>query len=370
MSIDYYEILGLDRNATSDAIKKAYRKLAMKYHPDRNPDDRKAEERFKEATEAYEVLSDNEKRRIYDVYGHEGLKNRGYSGPGSFEDIFSSFSDIFGDIFGGAFGRQANRHGPRPGADLRYDLSISFMEAAHGTTKEVEITRRETCWTCEGSGVRPGYQPQVCKTCQGHGQVTRSQGFFRVSTTCPQCQGSGEVITEPCNDCQGTGLVAKKKRVSLKIPAGVDTGAQMRLRSEGEGGRKGGAPGDLYVVIHVEPHEFFHREGNDLYCQLPLTIDQAALGFETDVPTIHGTKKLHIPKGTQSGQIFTLKQEGIQSLRGYGKGDMHVEIKIETPVDLTTRQKELLLEFGEIERQKQGEKGRHDEGILKKLFHL
>jgi molecular chaperone DnaJ len=370
MSIDYYEILGVGRNASGDEIKKAYRKLAMQYHPDRNPGDKAAEEQFKEATEAYEVLNDNEKRRIYDAYGHEGLKNRGYSGPGNFEDIFSSFSDIFGDLFGGGRGRQADHHGPRQGADLRYDLSIAFMEAVHGTTKEVEITKKETCWTCEGSGSRPGYQPQKCTTCQGRGQVVRAQGFFRVSTTCPQCRGEGEMITEPCDDCKGLGLIDKKKKVSLKIPAGVDTGAQMRLRNEGEGGRRGGAAGDLYVVIHVEPHEFFHREGDNIYCQLSLSIDQAALGFEAEVPTIHGHKKLHIPKSTQSGQTFSIKKEGVPSLRSHGRGDMYVEVKVETPVKLTKRQEELLQEFGKIESEKRSRAGNREKGMLKKLFHL
>jgi molecular chaperone DnaJ len=370
MSADYYDILGVDRNASSDAIKKAYRKLAMKYHPDRNPDDKKAEEKFKEATEAYEVLGDLEKRKIYDVYGHEGLRSSGYSGPGNFEDIFSSFGDIFGDIFGGGFGRRPDRHGPRPGADLRYDLTVSFMEAVHGVTEEVEITKNETCWTCEGSGARPGYQPQTCQTCQGRGQVVRSQGFFRVSTTCPQCGGEGEMITEPCGDCDGAGLIGKKNKVSLKIPAGVDTGAQMRLRGQGEGGRKGGQAGDLYVVIHVEAHEFFHREGDNIYSQLPLAFDQAALGVQLEVPTIHGKKKLNIPKGTQSGHTLSIKNEGVPSLRGHGRGDMYVEVKINTPQNLTKRQEELLREFGEIESKKYSGTGQQEGGIFKKLFQL
>lgn len=367
---DYYDTLGLSRSASTDEIKKAYRKLAMKYHPDRNPDDKAAEEKFKEATEAYEVLSDTEKRRIYDTYGREGLLNSGYRGPGNFEDIFSSFSDIFSDIFGGGFGRRQNRHGPRPGADLRYDITISFMEAVHGTNKEVELTKRETCWTCEGSGLRPGYRPEVCRTCQGRGQVVRAQGFFRVSTPCPNCRGEGELITEPCNDCNGVGLVEKRKKVSLKIPAGVDTGSQMRLRGEGEGGRRGGGSGDLYVVIHVEPHDFFQREGDNIYCQVPISFDQAALGFQIKVPTIHGHANLAIPKGTQSGQMFTLKNEGVPYLRGHGRGDMIIEIKVVTPTKLTKRQKELLKEFGEIERQKSRGENDSEEGLLKKLFHI
>jgi molecular chaperone DnaJ len=371
MDKSYYEILGVEHSAAVDTIQKSYRKLAMKYHPDRNPDDKAAEEKFKEATEAYEVLSDPEKRRIYDTYGREGLLNRGYHGPGNFEDIFSSFSDIFSDLFGGGMGgRRQNRQGPRTGADLRYDITISFMEAVLGTSKEIELTKRETCWTCEGSGLRPGYRPESCPTCHGRGQVVRAQGFFRVSTTCPHCRGEGELITEPCSDCSGIGLVDKKKKVSLKIPAGVDTGAQMRLRGEGEGGRKGGASGDLYVVIHVEAHEFFQREGDNIYCQLPVSYDQAALGFDAKVPTIHGQTSLSVHKGTQSGQVFTVKNEGVPYLRGLGRGDMIVEIKVITPTKLTKRQKELLKEFGEIERNKSGEESHADEGILKKLFHL
>ena len=367
MEFDYYEVLGVSRSANSDEIKKAYRKLAMKYHPDRNPDDKEAEEKFKQSTEAYEVLCDSSKRQIYDTYGHEGLKSRGYQGP-DFEDIFSSFGDIFGDIFG--FGRaetRRSRQGPLQGADLRYDLSISFMEAVQGVSKDIEIDRPETCWTCEGTGLRPGYKPVTCSACNGRGQVVRAQGFFRMSTTCPHCRGTGEIIKDPCADCDGVGLVKSKKKVSLKIPAGVDTGAKMRLRGHGEGGRKGGPAGDLYVIIHVEPHEYFLREGDLIYCQYPLDFDQAALGCSLDVPTIHGTAKLKIPATTQTGTRFTLKNEGVPHLRGGGRGDMIVEVQISTPRKLTKRQKELLQEFGELERKKAAGK---DEGLLKKLLHL
>ena len=366
MEIDYYEVLGVSRSASSGEVKKAYRKLAMQYHPDRNQGDKESEEKFKQATEAYEVLSDSSKRQIYDTYGAEGLKSRGYQGP-DFEDIFSNFGDIFGDIFG--FGRAEHRskNGPTRGADLRYDLSISFMEAVHGVSKDLEIERPDTCWTCEGTGLRPGHKAETCATCQGRGQVVRAQGFFRMSTTCPQCHGQGEIIKDPCADCDGVGLVKSKKKVSLKIPAGVDTGAKMRLRGTGEGGRKGGPAGDLYVIIHVEPHEFFMREGDLIYCQYPLHFDQAALGTDLEVPTIHGKKKLKIPKGTQTGERFTLKNEGVQHLRGSGRGDMIVEVKMVTPKKLSKRQKELLQEFGELERKK--EKGGED-GLLKKLLHL
>lgn len=367
MSTDYYQTLGVSRSATADEIKKAYRKLAMKYHPDRNAGDKAAEEKFKTAAEAYEVLGDQEKRNIYDQFGAEGLRNSGYSGPGNFEDIFSSFGDIFGDLFGfgGAGGGRRDRYSSASGADLRYDLTISFMEAVQGVEKEIEITRPDTCWTCEGTGVRPGYKPQTCSACQGRGQVVRAQGFFRVSTTCPQCRGEGEIISEPCNDCNGKGLVDKKKKVSLKIPAGVDTGAKMRLRGEGQGGRRGGMPGDLYVVIYVESHDFFQREGDDIYCRLPVSMTKAALGCKMDVPTIHGDTNITIPPGTQSRQVFTLRSEGVPSLRVHGRGNMIIEIQVETPVNLTTRQEELLKEFEQIEAEKApGEGG----GFFKKIF--
>jgi molecular chaperone DnaJ len=367
MDRDYYEVLGVPKSASDSEIKKSYRKLAMKYHPDRNPDDKEAEDSFKQATEAYEVLSDGQKRQIYDTYGHEGLKSRGYQGP-DFEDIFSSFGDIFGDIFG--FGRADNRRsrqGPTRGSDLRYDLSISFMDAVHGISRDIEIERPDTCWTCEGTGLRPGYKAEICQACQGKGQVVRAQGFFRMSTTCPHCRGEGEIIEDPCDDCDGVGLVKSKKKVSLKIPAGIDTGAKMRLRGNGQGGRKGGPAGDLYVIIHVEPHEFFHREGDLIYCRYPLAMDQATLGCKPEIPTIHGKKKLTIPKGTQSGQTFSLKNEGVPHLRGSGRGDMIVEVQVITPTKLSKKQVELLKEFGELERKKE-KKG--DEGLLKKLLHL
>ncbi len=367
MEIDYYEVLGISGTASSDEIKKVYRKLAMKFHPDRNPGDNEAEEKFKQATEAYEVLSDSKKRQIYDTYGFEGLKSRGYQGP-DFEDVFSSFGDIFGDIFG--FGRgetQRSKQGPMRGSDLRYDLSITFMEAVHGISQDIEIERPDTCWTCEGTGLRPGYKAETCSACHGRGQVVRAQGFFRMSTTCPECRGEGEIIKDPCADCNGVGLVKSKKKVALKIPAGVDTGAKMRLHGTGEGGRKGGPAGDLYVIIHVAPHEFFLREGDLIYCQYPLNFDQAALGCSLEVPTIHGEKNLKIPKGTQTGQRFTLKNEGVQHLRGNVRGDMIVEVTVVTPKKLTKKQKELLQEFGELERKKV--KG-NEEGLLKKLLHL
>jgi len=363
MSRCYYEILGVSRDASSEVIKKSYRKLAMKYHPDRNPDDAEAEACFKEAAEAYEVLSDKQKRQIYDTYGHDGLKNSGYSGPGNAGDIFSNINEMFGDLFGfGGRPRRRDPNAPVQGDDLRYDLEISFMDAVHGVDKEVEITKRETCWTCEGSGVRPGHKPQTCPTCQGRGQVIRSQGFFQVSSTCPQCHGSGQVISEPCADCNGQGLVHRKKTVKLKIPAGVDTGSRMRLSGEGEGGRRGGSSGDLYVIIHVQEHEFFLRNGQTIFLRYPVPMVRAALGCEVEVPTIHGSAKLKIAAGTQSAQRFTLRGEGVPSLRGGRRGDMVVEVQVQTPTKLTKKQKELLQEFDDQCRDE-------EEGFFSKLFH-
>jgi molecular chaperone DnaJ len=368
MSLDYYQVLSVSRSASGGEIKKAYRKLAMKYHPDKNPGDREAEERFKECTEAYEVLSDQRKREIYDTYGHDGLKNSGYSGPGNAEDIFSSFGDIFGDLFGFGGGRaRTTRNGPVSGNDLRYDVEITFMEAVHGVSKEVQLTRKDTCWTCEGSGCRPGTSKQTCSTCNGRGQVIRSQGFFQMSSTCPHCHGEGSLVTDPCNDCNGSGLVDKTKKVALKIPAGVDTGARMRLRGEGEGGRKGGASGDLYVVVHVEEHEFFKRDGSTIYCRYPVSMTKAALGATVEIPTIHGKEKLSIPAGSQSGELFTLKKEGVTSLRGGGRGDMVVELQVMTPTNLCEEQKKVLRDFDTL-CVKHGQ-DQEEEGFFKKLFH-
>ena len=366
MSRDFYKILGVNQSATSVEIKKAYRKKAMKYHPDRNPNDKQAEELFKEAAEAYEVLGEDGKRRIYDQYGEEGLQSSGYSGPRSYEDIFSSFSDIFEDLFGFSTS-QRRQQGPAKGSDLRYDITISFMEGAHGVDKEIEYMRPETCWTCEGSGCRPGYKPEACSTCDGKGQVIHSQGFFRVSTACPHCRGTGEKISEPCVDCDGHGLVEKKKKLALKIPAGVDSGARMRVSGEGESGRKGGPAGDLYVFIQVEPHEYFQREGNIIFLKYPLSMSQASIGCEVDIPTINGEKKLTIPEGTQPGRRFVLKSEGIPSLRGGQVGDMVVEVDVQTPIKLTSRQHELLQEFDQIEKEKAD---KDDSGFFKKLFNM
>jgi molecular chaperone DnaJ len=367
MSTNYYEILEVPESASAAEIKKAYRKIAMKYHPDRNQGDKESEEKFKDAAEAYEVLGDLEKRKIYDRFGIDGLRDSGFGGgPGNVNDIFSHFGDIFGDLFGFSGQQSRGPGGPIQGSDLRYDLNISFMEAVHGVEKEIEITKPETCWTCEGSGCRPGHKPETCPTCQGRGQTIRNQGFFSVSSTCPACRGEGQVVTDPCNDCDGKGLNQKKKKVSLKIPAGVDNGSRMRLTGEGEGGRLNGQAGDLYVFLYVEPHEYFQRDGNDIYLEMPISISQATLGCKPMIPTIHGEQSLKIPGGTQTGQRFTLQSKGVKSLRGgSGQGDMIVIIRTVTPGNLTDRQKELLEEFDSIEQEKEEQ---NEEGFFKKLF--
>ncbi len=365
MGTDYYQTLKVDQSSTAEEIKKAYRKLALKYHPDRNPNNKEAEERFKEAAEAYEVLGDAKKRQIYDQYGIDGLRNSGYQGPGNFNDIFSSFGDIFDDLFSFGGARQT-QNGPIRGADLRFDLNITFMDAALGTEKEIEITRADTCDECRGSGTREGREAETCPECRGRGQVIRSQGFFRVSTTCPTCRGEGRVIKDPCKVCNGHGLKEISKRLSLKIPAGVDHGARMRVSGEGEGGRHHGPPGDLYVFLYVEPHEFFLRDGADIHLRLPLSMTRAALGCSIEVPTIHGEKTLEVPAGTQSGDTLRLKKQGIPRLRGGGTGDMIIEVDVKTPKKLSSRQKELLEEFAVLEE----ENSTADEGFLKKLFRM
>ncbi len=344
----YYEILGVERNAAEEEIKKSYRRLAMQHHPDRNPGNAVAEENFKEAAEAYEVLSDPQKREIYDHYGHEGLNGSGYRGFSGFEDIFSSFGDIFGDVFGFHAGRSRSRTAARAGADLRYDLRISFMDAALGATTEIRLQKDVLCGSCRGSGCAPGTAPQVCSRCNGRGQVTQSSGFFSISTTCTQCRGQGGVIATPCPECSGRGKVQEARTVQLKIPAGVETGSRLRLRGEGEEGTSGGPGGDLYVFLEVEPHEIFERNGDDLYCRLPISFVQAALGGNIDAPTLTGAERLKIPRGTQTGKIFRLKGKGIPHLRGYGRGDQIIETVITVPSNLTKKQEELLKEFARL----------------------
>jgi molecular chaperone DnaJ len=345
---DYYEVLGVQRNASEEEIKKSYRKLAMQYHPDRNPGNREAEDMFKEASEAYEVLSDQEKRDVYNRYGHEGLTGTGYRGFSGFDDIFSSFGDIFGDVFGFSTGRSRSRTASQAGADLRYDIRISFMDAALGATTEINLHKYILCTSCRGSGCASGSSPEVCSRCQGRGQVTQSSGFFSIATTCPQCRGAGQVIKTPCRECSGVGKVKVAKTVQLKIPAGVETGSRLRMRGEGEEGQYGGPSGDLYVFIEVEEHDVFERNGNDIYCRIPITFIQAALGGSVAAPTLTGTEKIKIPRGTQTGRIFRLKGKGIPHLRGYGCGDQVIETLVTVPTSLTKRQEELLKEFEKL----------------------
>jgi molecular chaperone DnaJ len=341
---DYYEVLGLSRNASETELKKAYRQLALKFHPDKNNGDPEAEEKFKEAAEAYEVLKDPNKRQTYDQFGHEGLKKSGFSGPQGFEDIFSSFGDIFGDFFGGG-GRSST------GADLRLDLSVSFVEAAFGSNKEMDISKHSACNTCQGSGAKSGYPPKPCSTCRGTGHVVRSQGFFSVNSPCPSCHGAGQIITHPCNECRGDGRVLEKKKVSINIPAGVDDGSRLRLRGEGESGPGGLLPGDLYVFIHMEGHEYFHREGYDIHCRLPLSFSQAALGVEIEVPLLDEgkTKVISVKSGVQSGEMLKIAGEGIPNLRGHGRGDLIVHLSVVTPKKLNKQQKELFKELADLE---------------------
>jgi molecular chaperone DnaJ len=339
---DCYELLGVSRAASEEEIKKAYRKLALQYHPDRNPGDKRAEEKFKEVSEAYQILSDAEKRAKYDQYGHAAF---GEGGPfaGGF-DFTAGFEDVFGDIFGEFFGGGARR-GRGRGDDLRYNLTLNFEEAVAGAEKKIKIPRHGPCEACHGSGAKAGTAPQTCPTCRGRGQVSFQQGFFSVSRTCNQCHGQGTIIKEPCASCSGSGRVRKLHTLSVKIPAGVDTGSRLKLRGEGESAPAGGAPGDLYVVIEVEPHPIFIRESLDILCDVPISIAQAALGSEIDVPTLNGKVKMKIPPGTQSGKVFRMKGRGINDVQGYRQGDQHVRIKVETPTHLTARQKELLKEF-------------------------
>ncbi len=339
---DYYGVLGVARNASDDELKKAYRKLAMKYHPDRNKSDKTAEEKFKEAKEAYEVLSDARKRAAYDQFGHAGVEaGMGSGGAGSrgfnFSDVFGDMGDVFGDIFGGGRGGQQRQ---QRGADLRYTLEIDLEAAIHGTTVEIRIPRVVTCKSCAGSGARKGSKPITCKTCEGQGQVRIQQGFFTIQQTCPDCHGQGNLIKDPCPDCRGQGQVQESKTLSVKIPAGIDEGNRIRLSGEGEGGLHGAPSGDLYVQIHLKPHPLFRREGQHLYCDVPISFTLAILGGEIEVPTLTGVVKLHIPAETQSGKILRLRGKGVPGRPGV-TGDLLCRVFVETPVNLNKQQKEL-----------------------------
>ncbi len=343
---DYYEVLGVNRDASEDEIKKAYRKLAMKHHPDRNPDNTKAEEHFKEAKEAYEVLSDAQKRPAYDQYGHAGVDQQaGMGGGGGFGD---AFSDIFGDIFGGGRGGGGGHSGVYRGADLRYNLEISLEDAARGTETRIRIPSMEECESCDGSGARKGTEAKTCPTCHGHGQVRMQQGFFSIQQTCPKCHGTGRIIPDPCTTCHGVGRVKQHKTLAVKIPSGIDEGDRIRLSGEGEHGVNGGPAGDLYVQIHIKAHSVFQRDHNDLHCEMPISFSVAALGGEIEIPTLDGMAKIKIPAETQSGKVFRLRGKGIKGVRSHSHGDLLCHVVVETPVNLTERQKELLRELETI----------------------
>ena len=357
---DFYEILGVTRGASDDEIKKSYRKLAMKYHPDRNPDNKQAEEKFKEAKEAYEMLSDPQKRAAYDQYGHAGVDPNmgGFGGGGQgFGGFSDAFGDIFGDIFGGGGGGGRGRSGPQVyrGADLRYSMEISLEEAAHGHETQIRVPSWSNCDSCGGDGAEPGTKVETCSTCHGAGQVRVAQGFFSMQQTCPRCSGSGKYIPKPCKKCHGAGKIKSQKTLEVKIPAGIDDGMRIRSAGNGEPGVNGGPSGDLYVEVHIKAHPVFEREGDDLHCQIPISFVDAAIGGEIEVPTLSGKATFDLPEGTQSGRTFRLRSKGIKSLRTALPGDLYIHVQVETPVKLTDAQKKLLKEFQES-LQKSGSK--------------
>ncbi len=369
---DYYEILGVSRAATDVELKSAYRKLAMKYHPDRNPGDDAAEETFKEGAEAYAVLADTDKRSLYDRFGHQGVNAAGGGGfdPtvfSGFEDILGGLGDIFG--FGDLFGGGRRRGGPQRGADLRYDLEITFEEAARGAETAVQIPRQENCETCHGAGAAPGSSPTVCPQCRGQGQVRFQQGFFTVARTCPQCRGAGKVITKPCQACRGAGRVAHDRKITVKIPAGIATGQQLRLQGEGEAGFAGGPAGHLFVVVHVQEHEFFRRDGMNLFCEIPVNFTTVALGGEIQVPTLDGTDNVKVPEGTQTGTTLRLRGKGMPDVNGRGRGDLFATVQVLTPKKLTKEQRGLLVQLAKLlPKEKFEPRAREDQQDERNLF--
>ena len=348
---DFYEVLGVAREATDQQIKSAYRKLAMQYHPDRNPGDKQAEEKFKEAAEAYAILADSERRALYDRFGHAGVSGAGAGAGAGFDPtIFADFSDIFaglGDVFGfgDIFGSRRRRGGPQRGSDLRYDLEITFEESANGAETTIQIPREETCETCTGSGAAPGTTAETCSQCRGTGQLRYQQGFLTVARPCSNCRGTGKTISKPCTACRGAGRITRERKLTVKIPAGIATGQRLRLYGEGEHGSAGGPSGDLYVVVHVQEHSFFHREEDDLYCELPVSFPTLALGGTVKVPTLNGRQELHIPAGTQPGHRFKLRGKGMPNVAGRGHGDLFVIAKVAVPKKVNKEQKHLLEEL-------------------------
>jgi len=344
---DYYEVLQVTRTATDQEIKSSYRKLAMQYHPDRNPDNKDAEEQFKECSEAYAILSDSEKRAAYDRFGHAAVGGNGGFGGGGFDPNMVDISEIFSDMFGvgDLFGRGRGRTRAQRGADLREDITLEFEEAVFGLETEAKVRRHERCETCHGTGAAPGKAPVTCRKCAGRGQERFQQGFFSVSRTCSACGGAGQVITDPCTGCRGQGAVVKERVIQVKVPAGVEDGTRIRYSGQGEAGAHGGPAGDLYIVLHVKEHSFFEREGKDLFCVVPVSFAQAAIGADITIPTLEGDHKMHIPEGTQTGTQIKLRGKGVPVLNGHGKGDIFVQIKVQTPTKLNKRQKELLQEL-------------------------
>ncbi|HOX56431.1 MAG TPA: molecular chaperone DnaJ [Candidatus Paceibacterota bacterium] len=349
---DCYEVLGVERTADADEIKKAYRRSAVKYHPDKNPGDKTAEERFKELGEAYEILSDPQKRALYDQHGHAAFDRRaGAYGGGGFHDPFEIFREVFGgggifeDLFGGG---RPDPTQPQRGNDLRYDMEIAFEEAARGCEKEISISKAEACDACQGSGAEAGSRIRACQSCGGRGQVVNARGFLSIAQTCPRCQGAGRVLEKPCKVCRGEGRHERSSKIKLRIPAGVDTGSRLRSAGNGEAGFRGGPPGDLYVVLHVQPHSIFQRDGDDLLCEVPVSFVQAALGAEIEVPTLDSAATIRIPPGTQPGALFRVKGRGVKNVQGYGSGDLHVRITVEVPTHLSSAQKAKLQEFGDL----------------------